>query len=155
MRGDSMDELYFEELKQEDLRAVYELCMKSLGEDFPYDEVAEVYEKCRSDPHYHMIVGKIGGKPVAYTTMVIFHNIFDADNPTAMLWYVCVDEGYRRQGIGKKLFERLESIAEEHHCECLYLTCFKNNTGAQEFYRALGYDGESEKVFVKYIDEKR
>ena len=147
-----MEEIVFEYLKREDLRAVYELCMKSLGEDFSYDEVCRVYEDQRDDRHYHMIVGKIGGKPVAYTTMVIFHNIFDADNPVAMLWYVCVDEGYRRRGIGKKLFERLEQIAVEHKCECIYLTCLKDNTGAQEFYRSLGYSDEPEKAFVKYLD---
>lgn len=145
--------LTFEYLREEDLEETYQLCMRSFGENIKFDDVKRTYKFCRQDPHYHFIVGKADGKIVAYATVVFFHNLFDGTNPVATIWYVCVHEDYRRQGIGEALFEEIERLAKEEQCEIIYFTCLKNNEGAQKFYRSVGYSDDKEKAFVKYLYE--
>ena len=145
----------FEHLQECDLKETWELCMKSFNENFSYKEVQDTWELCKNDKHYHFIVGKCNGKIVAYTTMIVFHDLFDGLRPIATLWYVCVDEQYRRKGIAGKMFKYLENIAEQHNCEIIYFTCLKDNFGAQKFYRSAGYSDEKEKAFVKYFFEEQ
>lgn len=147
-------ELKFESLTENDLEETYSLCMRSFGENFPYEDVYKTYQLCKNDPHYCFIVGKADGKIVAYTTMVVFHNLFDGSSPIATLWYVCVDEEYRRRGVASEMFKEIERIANEKHCEIIYFTCLRDNFGAHKFYRSAGYTDEKEKAFVKYLYEE-
>lgn len=143
--------ILFEDLQEKDLRECYELCMRSFGESFEFSEIERTYQLCRNDPHYKFITGKSDGRIVAYTSMNIFHNLFDGERPIATLWYVCVDENYRRMGIGKQLFAEIERIAASYNCEIIYFTCLKDNVSAQSFYKSLGYSEDKEKAFVKYL----
>lgn len=85
--------------------------------------------------------------------MIIFHNLFDGDNPIATLWYVCVDKEYRRRGVAGSMFKEIERIANENHCEIIYFTSLQDNYGAHSFYRSAGYSDTKEKAFVKYLYE--
>lgn len=142
-------EITFEELTDEDLEETYDLCMRVFNEKFTLEEIKKTWEICKGDSHYHFIVGKVDGKVVAYTSMIIFHDLFDGLSPIATLWYVCVDENYRRNGLAKAMFAEVERIAEEKHCEIIYFTCLKNNIGAQKFYRNVGYSDENVIAFEK------
>lgn len=144
----------FEKLSENDLRETYEMCMRAFGEDNSFDGVTKVFHKCKDDSHYHFIVGKLDGKVVAYTTMVIFYNLFDGDEPIAALWYVCVDESCRRQGAATAMFRHIREIAMANGCEIIYLTANRDNVGAHRFYRSVGYTDEREKAFVKYLYEE-
>lgn len=148
-------DITFEILKEKDLKETWQLCMKSFGEDFTFEEIQKTYNLCRNDEHYYFIVGKSDGKIIAYTTMIIFYNLFDGLNPIATLWYVCVDDNYRRHGVGKKMFEYIEQIAKEKNCEIIYFTCLQDNYGAHRFYRSVGYTDDKEKAFVKYFFEDK
>ena len=44
-----------------------------------------------------------------------------------------------RQGIGRKLLESVESVAEDAGCSKLWLITTNNNTAAIEFYRRIGW----------------
>ena len=147
-------EIKFEYLTENDLEETFKLCMKSFGESFPFEEIKQTYQLCKDDSHYHFIVGKVGEKIVAYTTMVIFHNLFDGLHPIATLWYVCVDEEYRRKGFARSMFKEIERIATLNQCEIIYFTCLQNNFGAHKFYRSVGYTDDKERAFVKYLFEE-
>ena len=144
-------EVEFEYLTEKDLQETYELCVKSFGEEAKIDEIRKVYQRCKDDSHYHFIVGKKDGKVVAYTTMVMFYNLFDGDTPVAALWYVCVDKECQRQGIATKMFRHIEKIARENNCEIIYFTALSDNESAHKFYRSVGYSDKDEKAFVKYL----
>lgn len=146
--------LVFEPLCETDLEETYKLCMESFNEGFTLDEIKKTWELCKNDSHYHFIVGKLDGKIVAYTTMIIFHNLFDGLRPLATLWYVCVDKDYRRRGIASEMFKEMERIAKEQNVEIVYFTSEWNNIGAHEFYRSQGYADTEEKAFVKYLFEE-
>ncbi len=53
---------------------------------------------------------------------------------------IYVRKEYRRQGIGKMLFEKAESIAREHGNETLYQYIHPNNDAMIRFLQANGYD---------------
>ena len=93
-------EVHFEDLKEEDLREVYDLCMETFQESFAFEEIEETFQLCRNDAHYRFLVGKSQGKVVAYTSINIFHNLFDGRRPIMTLWYVCVSKEVRRKGVG-------------------------------------------------------
>jgi ribosomal protein S18 acetylase RimI-like enzyme len=147
-------DIKFEILKENELKEAYNLCKNVFGEYASFDEVKKTYQLCKNDNHYYFIVGKSNGKIIAYTTMIIFHNLFDGMNPIATLWYVCVDKNYRRNKVASSMFNEIERIANENYCEIIYFTSFKNNFSAHKFYKSKGYSDSEEKAFVKYLYEE-
>lgn len=145
--------LTFEDMRDEDLREVYGLCERTFRESPCFEEVERTYLKCKGDSHYRFLVGRLDGRIVAYTTIVMFYDVFDGDSPIMTLWYVCVDEAYRRRGIASAMFKEIERIAEEAGCELIYFTSKADNKAAHAFYRSAGYSMKAEKAFVKYLYE--
>ena len=51
---------------------------------------------------------------------------------------ICVDENYRRHGVGKMLYEHVLQFAKEEKCFNVTLNVWANNPGAQAFYESMG-----------------
>ncbi len=51
---------------------------------------------------------------------------------------ICVDENYRRHGVGKKLYEHVVQFAKEERCFNITLNVWAKNPGAQAFYESMG-----------------
>ena len=51
---------------------------------------------------------------------------------------ICVDENYRRHGVGKKLYEHVLQFAKEEKCFNITLNVWAKNPGAQAFYESMG-----------------
>ena len=51
---------------------------------------------------------------------------------------ICVDENYRRHGVGKKLYERVIQFAKEEKCFNITLNVWAKNPSAQAFYESMG-----------------
>ena len=51
---------------------------------------------------------------------------------------ICVDENYRRHGVGKKLYEHVVQFAKEEECFNIILNVWAKNPGAQAFYESMG-----------------
>ncbi|MBE6338927.1 MAG: GNAT family N-acetyltransferase [Lentimicrobiaceae bacterium] len=51
---------------------------------------------------------------------------------------ICVDENYRRHGVGKKLYEHVFQFAKEEKCFNITLNVWAKNPGAQAFYESMG-----------------
>ena len=64
----------------------------------------------------------------------------------------CIDEKYRHQGIGKKLFEYSKKQAEEYHCDSIELNVWSFNRDAVEFYEHLGMTNRSQIMELKIKD---
>jgi len=89
---------------------------------------------CLSDqPKYHAFVGKIGDKCVSYMIYFFTYSSF-LGLPTLYLEDIFVLEEYRRQGVGKKMFDHLKQIAKLEGCGRIEFTVLKWNKAAQEFY---------------------
>lgn len=51
---------------------------------------------------------------------------------------ICVDENYRRHGVGKMLYENVVQFAKEEKCFNITLNVWAKNPGAQAFYESMG-----------------
>lgn len=51
---------------------------------------------------------------------------------------ICVDENYRRHGVGKKLYEYVVEFARKEKCFNITLNVWDKNPGAQRFYESMG-----------------
>ena len=132
-------EVHFEDLKEEDLREVYDLCMETFQESFAFEEIEETFQLCRNDVHYRFLVGKSQGKVVAYTSINIFHNLFDGRRPIMTLWYVCVSKEVRRKGVGTSAVPgRSKRSRRENDCEIIYFTLFAGKYRGAEFLSVAG-----------------
>jgi GNAT superfamily N-acetyltransferase len=135
--------------KEENLLVIYQV-NEEIFDDFLslVDKLAE-YEKltppnkearkrlridCLSDkPKYQAFIGKIGNKCVSYIIYFFTYSSF-LGLPTLYLEDVFVLEDYRRQGIGKKMFNHLKEIAKLEGCSGIEFTVLKWNKPAQQFY---------------------
>ena len=89
---------------------------------------------CLSDnPKFQAFVGKIGDKYVSYVIFFFTYSSFLA-LPTLFLEDIFVLEEYRRQGMGKKMFDFLKETAKREGCGRIEFTVLKWNKSAQEFY---------------------
>jgi GNAT superfamily N-acetyltransferase len=93
---------------------------------------------CLSDnPKYHAFIGKIEGKSVSYIIYFFTYSSFLA-LPTLFLEDIFVLQEYRRQGVGKKMFDFLKEVAKREGCGRIEFTVLKWNKSAQEFYEKNG-----------------
>jgi GNAT superfamily N-acetyltransferase len=84
-------------------------------------------------PKFQAFVGKIDTKYVSYVIFFFTYSSFLA-LPTLFLEDIFVLEEYRRQGMGKKMFDFLKETAKREGCGRIEFTVLKWNTSAQEFY---------------------
>jgi ribosomal protein S18 acetylase RimI-like enzyme len=52
---------------------------------------------------------------------------------------MCIDENYRRKGVGKKLFEEVEKYAKEIGVNNIELMVWEFNQSARKFYEYIGF----------------
>jgi GNAT superfamily N-acetyltransferase len=84
-------------------------------------------------PKFQAFVGKIDTKYVSYVIFFFTYSSFLA-LPTLFLEDIFVLEEYRRQGMGKKMFDFLKETAKREGCGRIEFTVLKWNKSAQEFY---------------------
>jgi ribosomal protein S18 acetylase RimI-like enzyme len=89
---------------------------------------------CLKDkPKYEAYVGKIGNKCVSYVIYFFTYSSFLA-LPTLFIEDIFVLGDYRRQGIGKKMFDHCRKIAKRKGCGRIEFIVLKWNKLAQAFY---------------------
>lgn len=70
----------------------------------------------------------------------------------AVLWYVCVDEKYRRRKIATKLLQKAEEVIKsEYNVGRIWLFSGFKRECAHKLYKSLDYDENRDKAFVKFI----
>ena len=62
---------------------------------------------------------------------------------------LCVDEKYRKQGIGKALYQKVVETAKENDCYEITLNVWPGNDAALKFYEKMGMKTRS--VFMEHI----
>jgi GNAT superfamily N-acetyltransferase len=93
---------------------------------------------CLSDkPKFKAFIGKVGNKSVSYVIFFFTYSSFLA-SPTLFLEDIFVLEEYRKQGIGKRMFDFLKQTARREGCGRIEFTVLKWNKTAQDFYEDNG-----------------
>lgn len=142
-------ELTFYRLKEEELEEVAKLYDAERTITTNRVKMKQTFAKIKDNPDYQMITVKNNGIIVGFAKVTIHHDIFEENNPFITIWSVRVKKEYRRQKIGTRLFEYIENIAKDMNCEIICLIANKDNIGANQFYRQLGY--EYENGYVKFL----
>ena len=77
---------------------------------------------------------EVDGKIVAWLVVGV-----ENWNKRLRIWELLVEQGYRRQGLGKMLMEKAEEIAKRNNMRMLILETQTCNFGAIEFYKKYGF----------------
>ena len=145
-------DIKIEDLKYEDIEECYKLNMDIFNENRDLQEIKDLYKKYSGmKDTYRYLVAKVDRKIVGYTSCIIGYNLFDGKHPFMTLWYVGTHPDYRRKGVATKLFQTVEEIARENHCELIYFTSEMYRKDAHAFYEKMGYDQNKSKAFIKYL----
>ena len=113
--------------------------------DGPADEVAT--RRFLSDDRHHLLIAYVEEAPVGFVTGV---EMTHPDKGTEMFLYeLGVDEGARRQGIGRALVDRLGDLARQRSCYGMWVITDDDNRAARGTYAAAG--GTDELGQVVYV----
>ncbi len=101
-------------------------------------EIEEIFD----DPEKTIIVAesdnKICGVEICKTRLIKDHiNLQDAC--VFSIDEICVDENYRKKGIGAALIEEAKRLSKKNKCKRLELNCWEFNESAMEFYINKGF----------------
>ncbi len=93
-----------------------------------------------ADPHRveTPILAEIDGRIVGFTALRIVPCIFYAE-PYAEVTELYVDEGHRRQGVGRALVAHAEKLAREAGARHMLILTDYYNHGSLSLYRSMGY----------------
>lgn len=144
-------ELTFDRLKENELEEVAKLYDAERPITTNRVKMKQTFAKIKDNPDYQMITVKNNGIIVGFAKVTIHHDIFEENNPFLTIWSVRVKKEYRRQKVGTRLFKYIEKLANDMNCEIICLIANKNNAGANQFYRKLGY--ECENGYVKFLKD--
>lgn len=109
--------------------------------DLSQYEIASDYEKEFDISNWKFFMAFDGGIPVGGITLASrTENVqmLDGRNDLCVLWDIRVHDAYKRQGIGKKLFELGVQWAVETGLSQIKIECQNNNIPACKFYQKQG-----------------
>ena len=88
------------------------------------------------------------GKVVSTCFCLIIPNLTRLGSSACFVENVVTDKDYRGQGLGKKIMERAIAFARERDCYKVILESASFRKEAHQFYKNLGFDGDSKKAFI-------
>lgn len=95
-----------------------------------------------NDPNHTVLIaesqhGEVAGYAFAWIVSVKNHSSY-TDFDFMYIDDICVSKGFRRNGIGKKLFENCVQTARKYGCKTVELGVWAFNKEAIAFYRSCG-----------------
>ncbi|MBP5465474.1 MAG: GNAT family N-acetyltransferase [Treponema sp.] len=88
------------------------------------------------------------GKVISTCFCLIIPNLTRLGSSACFVENVVTDKDHRRQGFGKKIMERAIAFARERDCYKVILESASFRKEAHQFYRNMGFDGDSKKAFI-------
>jgi len=126
------------EARESDYEEIMPLMNIFVGEDRYSRHDGDSYKKVLQSPTNFAFVVEDKGKIIGFVTSSI-RTIIRYPKPIMELDELFVVEEYRKQGIGKQLIEKIESLAKEKDCHRMYIASADRFTTAHKFYEGLGY----------------
>ncbi|MFH1231007.1 MAG: GNAT family N-acetyltransferase [Planctomycetota bacterium] len=113
---------------------------KPLAEPVNIKKEKKWYHQAIKDKGKVIFVAEKNGKIIGYLMGIIEKYPDDLlDAPYLTLQYLCVDEKYRRSGVGKALMQEIEKWTSQQGLSTLELIVYNNNQPAKAFYKKLRY----------------
>lgn len=102
-----------------------------------------------ADPATLLLVVEHDGDIVGTALLTICLDAMFGNQPFGVVDNIIVDAAGRSSGAGKVLLEAIEHVALREDCSKVILLSSRPRVGAHAFFKALGYDGNAERGFVK------
>ena len=93
------------------------------------------------------------GKVISTCYCLIIPNLTRLGSSIAFVENVVTDKEYRGQGLGRKVMEMAIEFARENNCYKVILQSASFRKEAHQFYKNLGFDGESKKAFIQKLKD--
>ena len=93
------------------------------------------------------------GKVISTCYCLIIPNLTRLGSSIAFVENVVTDSEYRGQGLGRKVMEMAIEFAREYNCYKVILQRASFRKEAHQFYKNLGFDGESKKAFTMKLKD--
>ena len=71
------------------------------------------------------------------------------DGRQACFYNVCVDEGYRKQGIGRHMAQMCADTLRADHINRVYLIAFKKNEAGNAFWHKIGWQKRDDRNYYE------
>jgi len=139
----------------EDVEGIYALALEladAIGDRGPRSEAirARLLELLE-EPRARVLVAECGGGVVGVASLWIKPDLAHGDTVIEVPMLV-VSANARRQGIGKLLVEKVQSIAAIENAALLELIATRENDVARAFYRSLGFV-ETEHIALEFVGD--
>lgn len=99
-------------------------------------------------PAAHSLLAWQGGEPAGFAMYSFLWPAVDLTG-SVFLKELYVAKDWRRQGVGRALMAQLREVAVQHGCCRVEWTTKDTNRTAQAFYRSLGFQRKSSKLFYR------
>lgn len=144
-------ELLFRKPTLDDLDALDRVMLVISDKPADREKMGPLVEKINADPQKYLLaaVDRETGTLCGSLLGVVFEDICGDCRPILLIENVAVLPEYQRKGVGRAMFEEIESWGRKMNCHYEILVSGMQRTGAHRFYAALGY-GEV-KGFKKYL----
>ena len=93
------------------------------------------------------------GTVISTCYCLIIQNLTRLGSSIAFVENVVTDSEYRGQGLGRKVMEMAIEFARENNCYKVILQSASFRKEAHQFYKNLGFDGESKKAFIMKLKD--
>ena len=141
----------FRELNEGDLESLVKLYEQLDGsnEGFTVEAARSVWKNEIEGNKNIKYFGAIeDGKVVSTCFCLIIPNLTRLGSSACFVENVVTDKDHRGQGLGKKIMERAIAFARERDCYKVILESASFRKEAHQFYKNLGFDGDSKKAFI-------
>jgi ribosomal protein S18 acetylase RimI-like enzyme len=113
---------------------------KRLGEPVDIEEETESFSKALDDENSVILVAESSGAVAGFIMGVIEDYEDDMlDSPYMTVQYICVDDRFRKQGVGKALMAEIEKSAIEKGIGNMDLLVWDTNTPARALFAKSGF----------------
>ena len=133
----------------EGLKVLYDDGFEGTNTDFI--KMNETYNWMKDNPDYIVLCAKNGDKIVGSLMGIVNKELIGECKPFMVIENVIVSNQCRRMGIGKILMDNIQKEAILRECSFIMLISRINRKEAHKFYESVGFNGDVEKGFKKYL----
>lgn len=118
----------------------------------PLSRMKIIWDEIMNDPgRYRYAVAEDNGSIVAVSNITVVPNLTRSGRPYGVIENVVTHPDVRRKGFGRATIQLLLDFAREQNCYKVMLLSSDKRKEAHEFYRSIGFDGDSKRGFVYYM----
>lgn len=144
------------ELNENDLESLIKLYeqLDGANSDFTAEDARKIWQQEIEGNKKIKYFGVVeNGKVISTCYCLIIPNLTRLGSSIAFVENVVTDSEYRGQGLGRKVMEMAIEFARENNCYKVILQSASFRKEAHQFYKTLGFDGESKKAFIMKLKD--